>query len=86
MLRCRRSWEAVGDPRFELHPICLLGRHEKDRGDDRAQMRVRLSPEISESYVDSMSHRIVVYNNDIDGGMFQKTPTLGFISLTHYAL
>ncbi|KAK0227649.1 hypothetical protein IW262DRAFT_548492 [Armillaria fumosa] len=71
MLRCRRSWEAVGDPRFELHPAGLLGRHEKERGDDRAQMRVRLSSEISESYVDSMSHRIVVYNNDIKGGIFR---------------
>ncbi len=42
-------------------------------------MRVKLSPEISESYVDSMSHRIAVYNNDIEGGMFQKSPALGSI-------
>lgn len=69
-------WEAVGDPRFGFDPVCLLGRHERD---DRAQMRVKPSPEISESYVDSMSHRIAVYNNDIKGGMFQKSPALGSI-------
>lgn len=62
---------------LSFHPVRLLGRH--DRGSDRAQMRVKLSPEISESYVASMSHRIAVYNNDIEGGMFQKSPALGSI-------